>query len=148
MNTYVLFIFGMFDDHEDIEYFCTDVIGESKVIESIRFIIENSENIIVIFDSKMDPTEVDRELYTMLIDEHIKFYFIFQREHMVTAHLPQQIKDLIFTPTIDNKIIRVDYEKNKKREILDLDRLLEKIEESGIESLTVEEKNFLDNFEN
>ena len=148
MNTYVLFIFVMFDDHEDIEYFCTDVIGESKVIESIRFIIENSENIIVIFDSEMGPTEVDRELYTMLIDEHIKFYFIFQREHMVTAHLPQQIKDLIFTPTIDNTIIRVDYEKNKKREILDLDRLLEKIEESGIESLTVEEKNFLDNFEN
>lgn len=148
MNTYVLFIFGMFDDHEDIEYFCTDVIGESKVIESIRFIIENSENIIVIFDSEMDPTVVDRELYTMLIDEHIKFYFIFQREHMVTAHLPQQIKDLIFTPTIDNTIIRVDYEKNKKREILDLDRLLEKIEESGIESLTIEEKNFLDNFEN
>ena len=148
MNTYVLFIFGMFDDHEDVEYFCTDVIGESKVIESIRFIIENSENIIVIFDSEMGPTEVDRELYTMLIDEHIKFYFIFQREHMVTAHLPQQIKDLIFTPTIDNTIIRVDYEKNKKREILDLDRLLEKIEESGIESLTIEEKNFLDNFEN
>ena len=148
MNTYVLFIFGMFDDHEDVEYFCTDVIGESKVITSIRFIIENSENIIVIFDSEMEPTEVDRELYTMLVDEHIKFYFIFQRENMVTAHLPQQIKDLIFTPTIDNTIIRVDYEKNKKREILDLDMLLEKIEESGIESLTIEEKNFLDNFEN
>jgi hypothetical protein len=148
MNTYVLFIFGMFDDHEDVEYFCTDVIGESKVIKSIRFIIENSENIIVIFDSEMEPIEVDRELYTILIDEHIKFYFLFQRENMVTAHLPQQIKDLIFTPTIDNTIIRVDYEKNKKRETLDLDRLLEKIEESGIESLTIEEKNFLDNFEN
>jgi hypothetical protein len=148
MNTYVLFIFGMFDDHEDVEYFCTDVIGESKVIKSIRFIIENSENIIVIFDSEMEPTEVDRELYTILIDEHIKFYFLFKREDMVTAHLPQQIKDLIFTPTIDNTIIRVDYEKNKKRETLDLDRLLEKIEESGIESLTTEEKNFLDNFEN
>lgn len=148
MNTYVLFIFGMFDDHEDVEYFCTDVIGESKVITSIRFIIENSENIIVIFDSEMEPIEVDRELYTILIDEHIKFYFLFQRENMVTAHLPQQIKDLIFTPTIDNTIIRVDYEKNKKRETLDLDRLLEKIEESGIESLTIEEKNFLDNFEN
>ena len=148
MNTYVLFIFGMFDDHEDVEYFCTDVIGESKVITSIRFIIENSENIIVIFDSEMEPKEVDRELYTILIDEHIKFYFLFKREDMVTAHLPQQIKDLIFTPTIDNTIIRVDYEKNKKRETLDLDRLLEKIEESGIESLTIEEKNFLDNFEN
>jgi hypothetical protein len=138
----------MFDYHEYIEYFCTDVIGESKVIKSIRFIIENSENIIVIFDSEMEPIEVDRELYKILIDEHIKFYFLFQRENMVTAHLPQQIKDLIFTPTIDNTIIRVDYEKNKKRETLDLDRLLEKIEESGIESLTIEEKNFLDNFEN
>jgi signal recognition particle receptor subunit beta len=138
----------MFDDHEDVEYFCTDVIGESKVITSIRFIIENSENIIVIFDSEMEPKEVDRELYTILIDEHIKFYFLFKREDMVTAHLPQQIKDLIFTPTIDNTIIRVDYEKNRKRETLDLDRLLEKIEESGIESLTIEEKNFLDNFEN
>lgn len=148
MNTYVLFIFGMFDDDEDIEYFCTDIIGESKFIKSIRFIIENSENIIVIFDSEMTPAAVDRELYTMLVDEHIKFYFIFKRENMVTAHLPQQIKDLIFTPTIDNTIIRVDYEKNKKRETLDLDRLLEKIEESGINSLTIEEKNFLDNFEN
>jgi hypothetical protein len=43
MNTYVLFIFGMFDDHEDIEYFCTDVIGESKVIKSIIFIIIDNE---------------------------------------------------------------------------------------------------------
>ncbi len=30
---------------------------------------------------------------------------------------------------------------------LDLDMLLEKIEEYGIESLTPDEKNFLDNFE-
>ena len=148
MNTYVLFIFGMFDDHEDIEYFCTDVIGESKVIESIRFIIENSENIIVIFDSEMGPTEVDRELYTMLIDEHIKFYFIFQREHMVTAHLPQQIKDLLYKQFDDNTIVRIDHERIKKTIGLDLDNLLEKIKDYGVESLTVEEKNFLDNFEN
>ena len=148
MKTYILFIFGMFDDHEDIEYFCSHVISESKTIESIRFMIENSENIIVIFDSTQEPSKISEDLFPLLIDEHIKFYFIFERENMVTAHLPQQIKDLIFTPTIDNTIIRVDYDKNKKRETLDLDRLLEKIEESGIESLTIEEKNFLDNFEN
>ena len=51
MKTYILFIFGMFDDHEDIEYFCTEVLAESKVIESVRFVIENSQNIIVIFES-------------------------------------------------------------------------------------------------
>jgi hypothetical protein len=148
MKTFLLFLYGTFEDIEDIEFFCMEILGTSPAVNSVRFVIENNKNIIVIFDSEMEPIEVDRELYTILIDEHIKFYFLFQRENMVTAHLPQQIKDLIFTPTIDNTIIRVDYEKNKKRETLDLDRLLEKIEESGIESLTIEEKNFLDNFEN
>ena len=146
MNTYVLFIFGMFDDHEDVEYFCTDVIGESKVIKSIRFIIENSENIIVIFDSEMKPTEVDRELYTILIDEHIKFYFIFDIKNLITAHLPQQIKDLLYKQFDDNTIVRIDHERIKKTIRLDLDDLLEKIKDYGVESLTEDEKNFLDNF--
>ena len=40
----------MFEDHEDIEFFCTQVLAESKVIGSVRFVIENSQNIIVVFD--------------------------------------------------------------------------------------------------
>ena len=42
-------------------------------------------------------------------------------------------------------VINIEYHKNKP--ILDLDDLLDKIEQFGIESLTIEEKNFLDNFE-
>ena len=148
MNTYVLFIFGMFDDHEDIEYFCSHVISESKTIESIRFMIENSENIIVIFDSNQEPSKISEDLFPLLIDEHIKFYFIFDIKNLITAHLPQQIKDLLYKQFDDNTIVRIDHERIKKTIRLDLDDLLEKIKDYGVESLTEDEKNFLDNFKN
>jgi hypothetical protein len=146
MKTYILFIFGMFDDHEDIEYFCTEVLAESKVIESVRFVIENSQNIIVIFDSEFDHKNISNELFGLLTNDNIKFYFIFDRENLVTAHLPIEVKDFIFKPANPNHIVRVEYEKTSP--ILDLDQVLEKIEESGIDSLTPEEKKFLDNFDN
>ena len=28
MKTFILFIFGMFEDHEDIEYFCNEILNE------------------------------------------------------------------------------------------------------------------------
>lgn len=136
----------MFEDHEDIEYFCTQVLAESKVIESVRFVIENSQNIIVVFDSEFDHKNISNELFGLLINDNIKFYFIFDRENLVTAHLPAEVKDFIFKPVSNNTIVRVEYEKTNP--ILDLDQVLEKIEESGIGSLTPEEKKFLDNFDN
>jgi len=138
----------MFDDHEDIEYFCSHVISESKTIESIRFMIENSENIIVSFDSIQEPSKISEDLFPLLIDEHIKFYFIFDIKNLITAHLPQQIKDLLYKQFDDNTIVRIDHERIKKTIRLDLDDLLEKIKDYGVESLTEDEKNFLDNFKN
>lgn len=146
MTTYILFIFGLFEDHEDIEFFCTDVLGASPVINQVRFIIENSQNIIVIFDSETDYKELSEELFATLQNENIKFYFIFNRECMVTAHIPPDIKDHIFKPLKENSIITVDF--HKKSVEMNLDDLLDKIEKEGIDSLTDEEKNFLDNFEN
>ena len=68
---------------------------------------------------------------------------------MVTAHLPAQVKDFIFKPAEEDSIMRIEYTKHtKENPSMDLDELLEKIEKMGIESLTPEEKNFLDNFEN
>jgi hypothetical protein len=136
----------MFEDHEDIEFFCTQVLAESKVIGSVRFVIENSQNIIVVFDSEFDHKNISNELFGLLINDNIKFYFIFDRENLVTAHLPAEVKDFIFKPASDNNIVRVEYEKHPP--ILDLDQVLEKIEENGIASLTPEEKKFLDNFDN
>ena len=35
-KTFILFIFGMFEDYEDVEYFCTDIIGELPFIKTVR----------------------------------------------------------------------------------------------------------------
>ncbi len=145
MKTFILFIFGMFEDHEDIEYFCNEILTESPTINSVRYVIENSQNIIVIFDSETDYKTLSQELYTLLINDNVKFYFIFDRDSLVTAHLPQQVKDFIFKPSGTSTMIRIDYEKNSSPS-MDLDELLDKIEQMGIDSLTPEEKNFLDNF--
>ena len=145
MKTFILFIFGMFEDHEDIEYFCNEILTESPTINSVRYVIENSQNIIVIFDSDRDYKTISQDLYTLLMNDNVKFYFIFDRDSLVTAHLPQQVKDFIFKPSGTATMIRVDYDKNSSPS-MDLDELLDKIDQMGIESLTPEEKNFLDNF--
>lgn len=146
MKTYILFIFGMFDDMEDIEFFCTEILGSSPIVKSVKFVIENSQNIIVIFESEHNERELSNELYSLLTIENVKFYFIFDRESLVTAHIPPELKDHIFKPiNKDNMVINIEYYKNKPT--LDLDDLLDKIEQFGIDSLTKEEKNFLDNFE-
>ena len=61
-----------------------------------------------------------------------------------------EINDFIFKPaTSDPLMIKVEYEKHTEvqRESLELDDVLDKIDLYGIESLTPEEKKFLDNFE-
>jgi hypothetical protein len=148
MKTYILFVFGMFDDHEDVEFFCTDVLGDTPVIKTVRFVIENSQNVIVIFDSDVDIKRLSQELFSVLTTDNIKFYFIFDRDSLVSAHLPKEVKDFIYRPVGDNSIMKLEYQKNNDDIIMDLDDLLDKIEQMGIDSLTPEEKNFLDNFEN
>jgi hypothetical protein len=148
MKTFILFIFGMFEDHEDIEFFCTEVLGESKSIKSLRYVIENSQNIIVIFDSDNDYFTLSKDLFETLAIENVKFYFLIERDTLVTAHLPAQVKDFIFKPQTENSAMILEYSKKEEdKPLMDLDEVLDKIEKWGIESLTIEEKNFLDNFE-
>jgi hypothetical protein len=64
---------------------------------------------------------------------------------MITAHLPEQLKDFIFKPVIEPLSIKIEYIKSETPN-LDLDDVLEKINKNGLDSLTVEEKKFLDNF--
>jgi hypothetical protein len=147
MKSYLLFIYGVFDDHEDVEYFCTEVFGSNPKLLSITYVIEtNTSNIIIIFDSEYDRKTLATELFEILRNENIKFYFIFERDTLLSAHLPEQMKDVIFKPRSKEPIImNVDF--TEKTPIMDLDEVLEKIEKTGVDSLTPEEKNFLDNFE-
>jgi hypothetical protein len=72
-----------------------------------------------------------------------------QRQMCIRDSLPLEVKNFIFKPATENQIVKVEYDKpSKPTEIMDLDQLLDKIKQMGVESLTIEEKNFLDNFEN
>ncbi len=151
MNTYILFVYGNFEDREDIEFFCSEVFPSESIL-SVKYIIENNQNIIIIFDSYKEKLELSKELYSFLTPEFVKFYFLFEREKLVTAHIPESMKDFIFKPVENEEIniMKVDFYRPKKDEIpsFTLDDILDKIEKMGVSSLTPEEKNFLDNFEN
>jgi hypothetical protein len=150
MRSYLLFIYGIFDDHQDIEFFCLDILGKSPFIWSVRYIIENNQNIIVMFDSNEDHGVLSDEIHLLSKNDSVKFYFLIEKNSIVSVFLPETINDFIFKPsTSDPLMIKVEYEKHTevRREKLQLDDVLDKIDLYGIESLTDEEKKFLDNFE-
>jgi hypothetical protein len=153
MKTYLLFLFANFEDHEDIEFFCLEVLGVSPKVSKVRFVIEDtSKSIIVIFESESTRKELSEELHNIISMEDVKFYFLFERESIYSANLPIQMKDFMFKPSEEQSSLRLEYEKKGKNgepdETMDLDNILEKIEQQGLESLTPDEKKFLDSFEN
>lgn len=147
MKTYLLFIFGTFEDHQDIEFFCMEILGGSKIMNSLRYVIEDKNNIIVIFDSDTEKKKLIKEIHELLITDNVKFYFMFDRDNVFCANLPLQVKDFIFKPYTQPASLKIEYIK-KEPEYLNLDDVLDKIKKHGISSLSQEEKNFLDNFEN
>lgn len=147
-NSYILFIFGMFEDTEDIEFYCNEVLLENPAVKSLRFIVENSRNLIVILESDKTQKELSKSIHTDLLDQNVKFYFIFRRDEVVSAHIPEQVKKFIYGDLKDEeKYIMVQYSKSSRVDSLDLDEVLEKIKNKGMDSLTKDEKKFLDNFD-
>ena len=153
MKTYLLFLFANFEDHEDIEFFCLEVLGVSPKVSKVRFVIEDtSKSIIIIFESEATRKELSEELHNIISMEDVKFYFLFERESIYSANLPIQMKDFMFKPSEEYSSLRLEYNKKDKteefNESMDLDNILEKIEQQGIDSLTPDEKKFLDGFQN
>jgi hypothetical protein len=144
VKSYTLFIYGTFEDHEEVEFFCMKVLAELDAVKTLRYVIESNNSIIVIFDSNHDGISLSTELLSVMVNDTIKFYLLYPLDTLITAHLPQKLKDFIFKPKEGEMNIKIEYIKPKN---FDLDEVLEKIEKSGIESLTEDEKNFLDNFE-
>lgn len=147
MNSYILFIYGMFDDTEDVEFFCNEVLLNNPVVKRLKFVIENSKNLIVIIDSEAKHDELSKSLHEDLINENVKFYFLFRRDEMVSANLPQEVKDFIFSNSKPEHFMVIQYSKASRSESLNLDDVLDKIKKDGIDSLTKDEKKFLDNFD-
>ena len=93
MKSYLLFIYGVFDDEQDIEFFCLEILGQSPFVSSVRFIIENNQNIIVMFDSNEDNTVLSNEIHLLSKNDSIKFYFLIEKPSLVSVYLPETIND-------------------------------------------------------
>ena len=152
MKTYLLFLYSFFETHEDAENFSFDVLGKCSVVKKVRFIKEDdSKNLIMIFESDSSKKEISEELRKVLTEETVKFYFLFDRNNIASANLPAQMKEFMFNPQEENVSLRLEYDnsiENNSPTNMDLDTILEKLGEFGIESLTRNEKKFLDNFKN
>ncbi len=136
----------MLEDHEDIEYFTMEVLNTSTLIKSVRYVIENLKNIIVIFDSEESEDRLVNEMDSLLKNDSVLFYFLFEKDGLVTSHVPETLHELIFKPTDTIRKIQLEY-KNYPKPSIDLDEILDKMGQHGIESLTPEEKKYLDDFE-
>jgi hypothetical protein len=147
MKSYLLFILGVFDTQQEIEYFTMNVFGDSLIVDNIKCVIGSTPNLILIFDSEIDRSEIIKLLPEYLTNEYVKFYFLFPLDSMITVYLPEQLKDIIFKPSGEVTIVRLEKIPSQLFEP-NLDEILDKIKNFGIDSLTIEEKNFLDNFEN
>lgn len=144
MNSYILFIYGSFEDHEDIEFFCLEHFNQVSEA-GLKYVIEAGGNCIIIFVSDKEKTTLIDDLKITLDIDEVKFYLIFEKKDLFFAELPEAIRDLIFKPKENEK----DLFKINIREIpvkYDLDSILEKIQTSGVESLTEGEKKYLDEF--
>jgi predicted metal-dependent TIM-barrel fold hydrolase len=144
MKSYILFIYGAFEDHEDLEFFCLEHF--TQVSESgVKYVIESLGNCIIIFDSDKDKETLIEDLKKLLDLEHIRFYFIFEKENVFWAEIPEALREFIFKPqNHSHDAFKVSIRKLNKK--FDLDDILEKIQDQGMESLTEDEKKFLDEF--
>lgn len=144
MVTYILFVFGTFEDHQDVEFFCLEIFNNSDLISSVKYVIENQKNIIIIFESDKDIQSLKKEIGELLNNDNITFYFLFERDDIVLSHLPKVLRDYAFKPVDENTLIKI--EKSVKKSDFNLDDILDKIDKYGFESLTFEEKKYLDDF--
>ncbi len=144
MKSYILFIYGAFEDHEDLEFFCMEHFNQ--VTEAgIKYVIESLGNCIIIFDTEKDKETLLKDLKKTLDIEHIKFYFIFEKNHVFWAEIPEALRDFMFKPQeASHDAFKITIRKLDKK--FDLDEILEKIQDFGVDSLTEDEKKFLDEF--
>jgi len=141
MRTYVLFIYGDFEDHEEITFFIDEIFIKIPSVSELKYILEEGKNLILVFDSDKTHQNLVNDMFNNLNTEHVRYFFMFEKDGLITAKLPMDLRDKVFKPSPKK-------EENIQPKKLDLDEILEKIEKNGIQSLSSEEKNFLDNFGN
>ena len=150
MKTYVLFLFASFQDLEDLEFFCFEHFPQIAV-GSIKYVIEANGSSVIFFDSDKDKDDLTNLLDEILDIEHIRFYMVFEKSSIFWSKLPEDLHKFIFKPQPKNpdmfKVSAKILNKNNDQS-MSLDNILEKIKTDGIDSLSPEEKKYLDDFGN
>ncbi len=142
MKSYILFLYGEFEDVSDIEFFINEIISEIASLTEIRFVVQNFKSIIVIFNSDNSPKELDDD-FSLLVDlEQVSYYMLFNLNNIVSFVIPESLNNIIFKP----QKTKINDELNEENRKFDLDEILEKISKNGINSISEEEKKFLDDF--
>lgn len=150
MKTYLLFLFASFEDLEDLEFFCFEHFPQIAV-GSIKYVIEANGNSVILFESDKDKEDLTASLDEILDLEHIRFYMVFEKSSIFWSKLPEDLNKFIFKPQPKNpdmfKVSTKILNKNSEN-TLNLDVILDKIKNDGVDSLSPEEKKFLDDFGN
>jgi hypothetical protein len=142
LKSYILFLYGEFEDVSDIEFFINEIISEIASLTEIRFVVQNFKSIIVIFNSDNSPKELDDD-FSLLVDlEQVSYYMLFNLNNIVSFVIPESLNNIIFKP----QKTKINDELNEENRKFDLDEILEKISKNGINSISQEEKKFLDDF--
>lgn len=144
MNKFILFLNGFFTERLDIEEFSNNLIEGVKTMSSVKVIIENTESIILFFESDDDEKTLSEKLFNLISDSDIKLSFLFNSESIIGLKIPERMKYLINEKTPDGTMLIIEMMTIERD--YNLDEILEKIEKHGIKSLTKEEKKFLDDF--
>lgn len=154
MDTYILFLYGMYNNFEEIENLYINKIKKQEFLCNTRCFVEDKRNIVVVFESEKEYNVISDGFYKILGMDENKFYFIFNRDTAVTAHIPQEVKNILFTTEeelekIGDDILRIEYLRPPviSNEIIPLneDDILDKISKHGYDSLSDAEKNHLNN---
>lgn len=144
MTTYLLFLNGFFKTRKDIEEFSNDFVEGVSTTHSLKVFIENKESIILIFDSDDDVEILRNNINEFLSKNEIKSSFMFKKDDLQMVRLPEEVQEIIFSNSPIDSILFLEIMAIEKE--YNLDEILDKIEKNGIQSLTKDEKKFLDNF--
>jgi hypothetical protein len=142
LKSYILFLYGEFEDVSDIEFFINEIISEIASLTEIRFVVQNFKSIIVIFNSDNSPKELDDDFSLLVELEQVSYYMLFNLNNIVSFVIPDSLNNIIFKP----QKTKINDELNEENKKFDLDEILEKISKNGINSISEEEKKFLDDF--
>ena len=143
METYILFLNCNFEDRKDLEDFTSKSFVSMVNIHSIKYIIEKNKSLVVVFDTDLDEGELLKDLDKVLSDESIKLFFLFNIKSMIGIKMPNEISKMMYDSIPKDSVFFIEL---INREDYDIDEILEKIDNLGLESLTKDEKKFLDSF--